>query len=164
MPSPLPRRRTEECGGKFSESRDRARDASRAGHIVGSRFHLRQCLSVCDGFRAYRATDFGDGHDVVVKMISAASMHPGALMRLEFEATLLARLQSPWLPRVLHVGHEGDDLLIVYSYVPGVPLRERLEVRPFSVAESLVVATAMFSALARCTRTNCCIAAWDPAT
>ena len=68
-------------------------------------------------------------------------------MRLEFEATLLARLQSPWLPRVLHVGHEGDDLLVVYSYVPGAPLKERLDSRPLSVTESLVVATAMFSAL-----------------
>ncbi|HEY4312328.1 MAG TPA: response regulator [Pirellulales bacterium] len=120
---------------------------ARAGHIVGSRYHLRQCLNVCDGFRAYLATDFTDGRDVVVKIIAANTMHPGALMRLEFEATHLAALDSPWLPRVLHVGRDGDDLLLVYAYIPGAPLKGVLETRQLTLDESLVVATAIFSAL-----------------
>ncbi|HVU89238.1 MAG TPA: serine/threonine-protein kinase, partial [Pirellulales bacterium] len=120
---------------------------ARAGQIVGSRFHLRRCLNVCDGFRTYLATDVSNGGEVVVKAIATERMHAAALMRLEFEASRLARLSSPWLPQVLHVGRQGKDLLVVYSYVPGIALKNCLRDQPLSIGESLVVARGIFSAL-----------------
>ena len=127
---------------------DHQRDSpGRAGSIVASRFHIRESVGESDGSRTYLGTDFSQGGDVVVKTIAADSAYPGAVMRLEFEATQLQRLQSPWLAPVLHVGREGDDLLLVYQRVPGLSLKAVLESRRLTVAESLAVATAVLSAL-----------------
>ncbi len=66
---------------------------------------------------------------------------------MEYEAALLQRLDSPWLASPLHVGREGQRLVIVLPRVDGVPLQERLERGRLSVAEALVVGRALFSAL-----------------
>ena len=68
-------------------------------------------------------------------------------MRLEYEATHLQRLQSPWLAPIVYVGRENGDLLLVYEHVAGVSLRECLESRRLSVNESLSVGRGIFSAL-----------------
>ena len=117
------------------------------GQIVGSRFHLRQRLSESEGVRTYRGSDFEDGREVVIQMIAADSVHPAALMRLEYEATHRQKLDSPWMAPVLHVGREERELLIVYAHVPGQPLQAVLQSRQLAVSESLLVGKAIFSAL-----------------
>ena len=104
-------------------------------------------MSASEGTRTYAGTDLVDGRDVVVKMVAADAVHPAALMRLEHECTHLKRLHSPWLAEILHVGREGDDLLVVYARVPGVPLRDCLESRQLAIAEALAVGVAVLSAL-----------------
>ena len=88
--------------------------------IVGSWYQLRECLSESNRIRTYLGHSIDDGHAVVIKIIPADAVHPGSLMRLEYESTHLQRLHSPWLASVVHVGRENGDLLLVYEHVPGV--------------------------------------------
>lgn len=118
-----------------------------AGRIVGARYHVRQTLQTANGFRTYLGTDCNDDREVIMKFIAADALHPGALMRMEYEATHLARLQSPWLAPVVYVGHEGSELLVVYGRTVGRSLKELLGQRALTVHEALAVATAIFSAL-----------------
>jgi serine/threonine protein kinase len=115
--------------------------------IVGSWFQLRECIAQSNGIHSHLGRSIDDGHAVVIKVIPAAAVHPGALMRLEYEATHLQRLQSPWLATIVHVGRENGDLLLVYENVAGFSLRECLESRRLSVNESLSVGRGIFSAL-----------------
>jgi serine/threonine protein kinase len=115
--------------------------------IVGSWFQLRECIAQSNGIRTHLGRSIDDGHAVVIKVIPAAAVHPGALMRLEYEATHLQRLQSPWLAQIVYVGRENGDLLLVYEHVAGVALRECLESRRLSVNESLSVGRGIFSGL-----------------
>ncbi len=120
---------------------------SPSDRIVGSWYQLRECLSESNRIRTHLGRSIDDGHAVVIKVIPADAVHPGSLMRLEYEATHLQRLQSPWLASVVHVGRENGDLLLVYEHVAGVALQTCLQSRRLSVAESLVVGQGMFSAL-----------------
>ena len=130
-----------------SGSENETTAVAQAGQIVGSRFHLREPWSESAGARTFLGTDFTDGREVVIKIVAAHTLHPGALMRLEYQATQLQRLRSPWLDRIVHVGRDRESLLIVYEAVPGRTLRSMLESGPLSIAESLAVGRALFSAL-----------------
>ncbi|HEY2882575.1 MAG TPA: serine/threonine-protein kinase, partial [Pirellulales bacterium] len=104
-------------------------------------------MSESSGIRTYLGRSIDDDHRVVVKTIPAAAMHPGSLMRLEYEATHLQRLQSAALASIIYVGRENGDLVLVYEHVPGVPLRTCLDSHRLSVSEALVVGRALFTAL-----------------
>src|SRR5262245_30265313 len=115
--------------------------------MVGSWFHVRECLSESSGIRTHRGRSIDDGRPVVIKVISENAVHPGSLMRLEYEATHLARLHSPWLAPLVYVGRENGQLQLVYEHAPGIALRDCLQSRSLSLGEALVVGRAIFSAL-----------------
>jgi signal transduction histidine kinase/DNA-binding response OmpR family regulator/tetratricopeptide (TPR) repeat protein len=115
--------------------------------MIRERFQLGEKLSTSPGIATYRGIDPLEGREVVVKAIASEAVHAGSLMRLEYEATHLQRLQSPWLPGLLHVGREGDTLYLVSEHIPGLTLREMLAKRRLSVMETLIVAKAVLSAL-----------------
>src|SRR5690349_5041466 len=76
--------------------------------VIAERFVLKQALGRQQGAKTYLATDTQSGQDAVVKLIPQAALAPGALMRLEYEAALLSRVQSPWFAPVLHAGREDS--------------------------------------------------------
>ncbi len=115
--------------------------------IVGSWFRLRERIGECNGIKTYSGSSIDDGRIVVVKIIPTLAVHAGALMRLEYEATQLEQLISPWVSQVIHVGREGNELVLVYENVPGTTLQSRLESRCLSVEESLWVGRTLFSGL-----------------
>jgi signal transduction histidine kinase/CheY-like chemotaxis protein len=130
-----------------AERSNRPEMQSQAGRIVGSWFQIRQSVSACNGIETYLGRSIDDGRTVVVKIIPAAAVHAGALMRLEYEATQLERLVSPWLSQVAYVGREDDQLIVVYEHVPGITLQACMESRRLSIEESLCVGRTLFSAL-----------------
>jgi signal transduction histidine kinase/CheY-like chemotaxis protein len=115
--------------------------------VVGSWFQLRECIGESNGVRTHLGRSIDDGRAVVIKIIPTDAVHPGALMRLEYEASHLLKLVSPWLAQVIHVGREADELVIVYEHVSGVSLRRFLKHRRLTVAEALNVGRALFSGL-----------------
>ena len=127
-------------------SRTDSPSPSPAERIVGSWFQLRECLSESNRIRTHQGRSIHDGHAVVIKIIPTDAVHPGSLMRLEYEASHLQRLQSPWLAPLVYVGRENSDLLLVYEHVSGVSLRACLAVRRLSIPESLAVGRGLFSA------------------
>jgi two-component system sensor kinase len=114
---------------------------------VGSWYQLRECLSEAHRIHTYAGRSIDDGREVIVKVIPVDTVHPGSLMRLEYEATRFQRFQSPWLAPVMYVGREQNDLLLVYERMPGISLQKCLEIRRLTISESLAVGDALFSAL-----------------
>jgi signal transduction histidine kinase/CheY-like chemotaxis protein len=113
----------------------------------GERFALRECWTDSRNVRTYFAIDNIDGQPVVVKLLAGSTLHPAALMRAEYEATHLERLTSAWLAPTIYVGRENSHLTLVYKFIPGVTLLERLQSGPLELRETLIVGRALFSAL-----------------
>jgi eukaryotic-like serine/threonine-protein kinase len=65
------------------------------------------------------------GSKVIVKALDA-SAPADVVTRFEREASLLARLSSERVPRLIHVGREHGHAFLVMSHVHGPTLRERL--------------------------------------
>ena len=85
---------------------------------------------------------------VVIKVVPAARLAPGERDRLE--GTLRA-LDGPALPALappLALGEEGGTVYFVRRYVPGVTLARRLAAGRLDAPDALLVAGAIFDALA----------------
>src|SRR5690606_107246 len=81
---------------------------SPARAVLG-RFALLGAGSQRQGATYYRGRDNHTGNSCTIKLVPRASLTPGVLMRLEYEATLVATLESASLPRLLAAAEEGDD-------------------------------------------------------
>ncbi|MCC7084349.1 MAG: response regulator [Pirellulales bacterium] len=121
--------------------------AATTSTVGGSRFALRRACGHGRSVRTFAGVDTEDGRDVMVKLLAIDSIHPATLMRAEYEATHLQRLASAWLAPTIHVGRENNDLVLVYRFVPGEILADLLKSRTLSLAETLTVGRALFSAL-----------------
>src|SRR5690242_13112607 len=103
--------------------------------MIVDRYQLGDKLSDMQGISTHLGVDPIEGREVVVKIIPAASIHAGSLMRLEYEATHLQRLRSRWLSPLLHVAREADVLYLVSELALGQSLKSCLEQRQLTVAE-----------------------------
>src|SRR4051812_41054328 len=101
--------------------------------MIVDRYQLSEKLSDLQGVSTHIGVDPLEGREVVVKAIPASAVHAGALMRLEYEATHLQRLRSPWLSPLLHVAREHDVLYLVSELVPGESLKACLAKRRITV-------------------------------
>jgi signal transduction histidine kinase/CheY-like chemotaxis protein/tetratricopeptide (TPR) repeat protein len=122
-------------------------DASVEGQVVAGRFVLKHALGASQGDHTYLATDNETGNDVVVKAIPESELTPGALMRLEYEASLLGRVDSQWFARVLYAGREKNCFWLISRYIPGCSLGQRLSAGRLDTVETLMVGRALLSAL-----------------
>src|SRR5690606_15768962 len=111
------------------------------------RFTLRERLSDADDVSTHHGIENATDRDVVVKMLATDALHPATLMRAEYEANHAQRLTSRWLADTIFVGREHDQLVLVYEYVRGVTLDERLAQGPLTLSEAIIVGRSMFSAL-----------------
>jgi len=111
------------------------------------RFRTTRLLNRSRGTEAWLGTDTSSGDLVVIKMVPLGSLSAVARMRLEYEAEVLRKLESPWLTRVLETGREADRFCVVRPYVPGITLRQRLVRSGLDPHEALTVAYCLFSAL-----------------
>jgi signal transduction histidine kinase/DNA-binding response OmpR family regulator len=127
---------------------DRSPDSAQSaavGQLVAGRYQLKQSLGASQGARTFLARDPQDG-EVAVKAIKESDVDRGTLMRLEYEADLLVRADSPWFARVLHAGRERDCFWLVSRYVPGCPLQQRLNAARLDVADTLTIGRTLLSA------------------
>ncbi len=119
------------------------------GRTLAGRYELERVLKEGGGVTTALATDRETGAEVVVKIVGASAVSAGARMRLEHEAEVLRRLDSPRLASILEVGVDDDVLFLVMPRVPGLALDRLLaEQRPMPVAEAAAFGAKLFSALA----------------
>jgi signal transduction histidine kinase len=118
------------------------------GRRLGNRFELLQRLKTGRGISTWAGTDQRSGERVVVKVTSATALAPTARHRLEHEAAVLARMDSPFVVRVRHLGVSGDLLYLVTPWLEGQVLEERLSAGPLPVPEALTLGRCLLSALA----------------
>jgi len=117
------------------------------GRRLGNRFELVQRLKTGRGISTWTGSDLRTGERVVVKVTSAVALAPAARHRLEHEATVLARLDSPGVVPVRHLGTTGDLLYLVTPWLEGESLEERLSVGPLTVPEALTLGRCVLTAL-----------------
>ena len=117
------------------------------GSVVAGRFVIEAQLGERRGAQTFLANDTESGAETIVKVIPESVLAPGALMRLEHEAALLARIKSDWIAPVLYAGREHSCFWLVSGHVPGRSLRQRLFSGRLELSETVVVARGIFSAL-----------------
>lgn len=115
--------------------------------VVQKRFFLKEFVSQRQGANIYLADDLETNDTAVVKIIPASIFSPSALMRLEYEAAIVQRMESQWFTQLLGAGDDNSDFFIAWKQTTGVPLAERLEQGPLSLSESLIVGRSLLSAL-----------------
>ncbi len=80
-------------------------------------------------------------------MVEGATLSAGARARIEHEANLLSKVQSPWLNRVIAFGQEENRLYLVQPWVQGIILRQRISRAPLGLQDVLGIGRCLFSAL-----------------
>ena len=125
---------------------DTALDGDVVGQVVAGRFVLRQLLGESRGVRTYLAAD-AEGGEVVAKAINEYALVDSAVLRLEYEANLLLKLESQSFARVVYCGRDQGCFWLIWRHAPGCSLRLRLLSGRLSIAETLVVGRKLLSAL-----------------
>jgi signal transduction histidine kinase/tetratricopeptide (TPR) repeat protein len=112
------------------------------------RFRVERLLREGQGVETFLARDATDGAPVVLKVAPLARVGAGGRLRLEHEAEALRAAGSPALVRPIHLGAEGEALVLARPYLPGITLEERLSAGPpLAVEEALAIGRSLLEAL-----------------
>ena len=109
-----------------------------AEHVVAGRYELVRLLAK-GGFADVWLANRDDGTPVALKLLRTGSNAA--------EVAAAQRLHHPNIVPLLDAGSDGGRDYLVFEYVPGRSLRERLADGPLSLAEAQDVADAVSSAL-----------------
>ena len=97
------------------------------GKTIKNRYQIKALLGKGGMSAVYRATDPNLRRDVAIKLIHThLSDNPEFVRRFEEEAAAVARLRHPNIIQVHDFDHEGDVYYIVFEYIPGETLQQRL--------------------------------------
>jgi signal transduction histidine kinase/CheY-like chemotaxis protein len=126
-----------------------ARDVPAGGSdcLIAGRFARGRQLGHRQGADIHIAMDVENSDTAILKTMPVEAFPPGAVMRLEYEASLLLQLQSEWMAPLLDVGRDGDLVYVAWRYVPGVPLEVKLRDGALPLEETIIVARSLLSAL-----------------
>ena len=115
-----------------------------------NRYRLVRRISTGQMASVWRARDAVTGSDVVVKRLEAGSLHdPVARRRLEEEAAVGDRITHPNAVPVIDSVFGQHEAAIVFPYVPGQTLAERLrEGRPLEPRAAVAIALDVSDVLA----------------
>ncbi|CAN5608238.1 hypothetical protein BH23CHL7_BH23CHL7_12660 [soil metagenome] len=117
--------------------------------IVRDRYRLDRRLGAGTSASVWRATDLIDGREVALKLLHPQLAQDGAaLARLRAEADSSRQLQHPAIVRLIETQLDGEQPSLVFEYVGGETLAERLAragaLRP---AEAAAIAAAIAEGL-----------------
>ncbi|MDQ6839118.1 MAG: serine/threonine-protein kinase, partial [Actinomycetota bacterium] len=116
--------------------------------VLAGRFRAERLLKRGQGVDTWLAVDEEDGdRPVVLKTVAATGVSPSTRARLEHEAQVLARLETPTFRPLVAWGRHGDALFLVQPFVDGVTLEQRLVSGPLSTTSALRVGIDVLSAL-----------------
>jgi signal transduction histidine kinase len=114
----------------------------------GGRFRVVSLLKSGQGIDTWLGEDAQGGRRVLIKAARASTLPPGSRHRLEHEARVLAQLESPFVASSIHTGQEGGLVFLVFPFVEGITLEERLRRGPLPVEEAVHAGIWLMTALA----------------
>lgn len=120
--------------------------------VFGDRFRETRILKRGHSMETLYGVDLADGEPVVIKAVTADRIQPAVRIRLEHEADVLRKIDSPWLAPLLAVGQREGVFFVVTRYRSGTTLEALLRQRRLSVTETLAVARCLLAALAEAHR------------
>lgn len=116
--------------------------------VFGQCYEATTLLKSDLGVETFLGRDLRSGDAVVIKQARAASISPGAQLRLQHEAEVLRRLSAVGVAPLLDVEREGDVLHVVTPFVPGATLGERIaRGGPLSASDTIAVGRGLMRAL-----------------
>jgi len=125
-----------------------------SGRTLDGRYQIEERLGTGGMATVYKATDPNLKRVVAIKIIHPhLAMDPQFVRRFEEEATAVAQLRHPNIVQVYDFKGEGTTYYIVFEFVPGETLQDRLRRlneagRRFSPDEILKIALSISDALA----------------
>lgn len=119
------------------------------GSVVGGRYRIVQRVAVGGMGSVYRASEFGAGHDVAIKVVAAAALSdPVILKRFETEVAIISTLQHPAILKLHDYGELDDGRpFLVTEFLYGVSFEDALLSRSFTPTEILSVLVPVCDAL-----------------
>ena len=98
------------------------------GKTLGDRYQIVELLGQGGMSAVYKANDPNLRRVVAIKLIhSHLSNDPKFVLRFEEEAAAVAQLRHPNIIQVFDFANDGDTYYIVFEFVPGESLQQRLE-------------------------------------
>lgn len=98
-----------------------------SGRTLGGRYQIEERLGVGGMATVYKATDPNLKRVVAIKLIHPhLATDPQFVRRFEEEATAVAQLRHPNIVQVFDYAADGETYYIVFEFVPGETLQERL--------------------------------------
>jgi len=119
-----------ECGQQFAE-----------------RYLVSRIMKAGAATQTVLAVDNRHHDTVVLKIYAGALIAEEARLRVEQEATILRTLNLPWLTPLRDVGFAADCFYVVWPFVPGISLAERLRQGPMALNDALMVSHCVLAAL-----------------
>jgi hypothetical protein len=116
-------------------------------YLLPGRFRLEERLGTGGMGVVYRATDLGLGRPVAIKTLLLVS--PEHALRLRREARTAAAVSHPNLAAVFGLETWQGTPLLVFEYLEGGMLADRLDAGPLPWPETIALGVAMAGALAR---------------
>lgn len=116
------------------------------GRSLGGRYQIEALLGQGGMSAVYKATDPNLKRVVAVKLIHPhLSSDREFVRRFEEEAAAVAQLRHPNIIQVYDFNHDGDTYYIVFEFVPGETLQDRLKrshaaERPLPLEETIKIA------------------------
>jgi serine/threonine protein kinase len=133
-------------GASPGEARDSTSDVK--SELIGGRYQLERLMGHAASARVYRARDSVLGRTVVLKLFRAGD-DPESAERFRAEARSAARLVHANLLTVIDRGEEEGRDYVVFEYLGGETLRDRLRREgPLPVREAIGLGVQLASALA----------------
>lgn len=97
------------------------------GQTLNGRYRIEELLGQGGMSAVYKATDPNLRRVVAIKLIHThLSNNPDFVRRFEEEAAAVAQLRHPHIVQVYDFNHDGDVYYIVFEFVPGETLQDRL--------------------------------------
>jgi hypothetical protein len=121
--------------------------------VVAGRYRIDRELWRGPHARSLLATDLRNGRPCVLRRLVVAEASPEAVRRFEAQATILARLDHPGLPRFIDGFFEGEgagrERVLVTSYHPGESLERKVDRgRPLGEEKALALLRRLVPVLA----------------
>ncbi len=127
--------------------------ASWIGETLGGRYKIEKLLGKGGMSAVYQAADPNLRRVVAVKLIHThLSDDPAFVSRFMAEAATVAQLRHPNIIQVFDFNHDEDTYYIVFEFVPGETLQDRLkrlnaDGRKMSINEALTIIASVADAL-----------------
>lgn len=115
--------------------------------VLGDRYVIKTYIESRQGAAYYQADDTLTDGGAIVKVLPEGVLASAVQMRLEYEASLAAGLNSPCVAKLLGCGKESGEFYLASEASGGKPLLERLAQGPLTLEETLAVGRGVLAGL-----------------